>query len=633
MKAKRCACLEGGPEARARAEAPLRRKEEQYRLLFEANPCPMWICDENTFKFLDVNQAALRLYGWSRREFLEMTAKDIRPPEDLPRFVGSIRAERKGRVKFIGEWRHVKRDGTVFEVAVSISPISFAGHEARLVLVNEITERKAAEAALQKSEQRYRSLFENDLTGDFIATPDGTIVLCNPTFAAIFGFGTPEAAIGSNLESLQANAKAWPALVKLLKQHERVIRHECLARRRDGAVLQIVETVMGTFNERGKLVQIQGYVFDDTERKRAEALLQQLNATLEQRVCERTEELSDANERLQAMMGTALIGIMTLDERGIIKSLNPAAAQIFGYAPNELVGRGVSRLLEGPGQAPGESFLGHYQAAGEQRTPGFRGEVLGRSKEGRRIVLESSAVEFSDGGRRQVIVMVRDITKRKRLERELLAAGERERQRLGHDLHDGLGQHLHALFYMATLLEMELKGDWPERAQEAGRLARQLEHGLELVRSLARGLQPVNPVPEGLMAALRELTERTRALYRVDSRFQCPVPVLIHRHSAANDLYRIAQEAVNNAMKHGKPTRLRVKLMATSKRITLGIRDDGRGIGRPSARAQGMGLQVMQYRAEAIGGSLTVQRHPQGGTEVVCTVARQALLPQEENIE
>jgi len=486
----------------------LRINEEQYRLLFDVNPCPMWICDKKTLKFLNVNGAALRLYGWPRKEFLRMTAKDICPREDVPRFVRVVSGLREPGVVFVGEWRHLKQDGRVFDAAVTISSIPYAGRAARLVLINDIT-----------------------------------------------------------------------------------------------------------------------------EPKRAEALLQKLKATLEPRVGERAEELSDANAQLQAIMGTALIGIITLDERGIIKSLNPAAGQIFGYAPDELVGRGVSRLLVCTDRAPRESFLGHYPAAGAQGASGVRGEVLGRSKDGRPIVLESSAVEFSDGGRRQVIVMVRDITQRKRLERELLEAGERERQRLGHDLHDGLGQHLHALFYMATLLETELKGSSPERAQEAGRLARQLEHGLELVRSLARGLQPVNPVPEGLMAALRELSERTRALYRVDSHFQCPAPVLIHRHSAANHLYRIAQEAVNNSMKHGKPTRLRVKLTATPKRIVLGIRDDGRGIGRRSARSQGMGLQVMQYRAETIGGSLAVQRHPQGGTEVVCTIARRALLPQEENLK
>jgi signal transduction histidine kinase len=146
-------------------------------------------------------------------------------------------------------------------------------------------------------------------------------------------------------------------------------------------------------------------------------------------------------------------------------------------------------------------------------------------------------------------------------------------------------------------------------------------------------LQPVDAVPQGLMLALRELAECTQGVYRVDCRFECRSPILIHRHSAANHLYRIAQEAVNNAMKHGKPTRVRIRLAATPRSIILGIRDNGVGIRRRRKPSRGMGLHVMQHRADALSGSLLVQRLPEGGTEVVCTVNRQDLLPEENNLK
>ena len=135
------------------------------------------------------------------------------------------------------------------------------------------------------------------------------------------------------------------------------------------------------------------------------------------------------------------------------------------------------------------------------------------------------------------------------------------------------------------------------------------------------------------MLALRELAECTQGVYRVDCRFECRSPILIHRHSAANHLYRIAQEAVNNAMKHGKPTRVRIRLAATPRSIILGIRDNGVGIRRRRKPSRGMGLHVMQHRADALSGSLLVQRLPEGGTEVVCTVNRQDLLPEENNLK
>jgi signal transduction histidine kinase len=221
---------------------------------------------------------------------------------------------------------------------------------------------------------------------------------------------------------------------------------------------------------------------------------------------------------------------------------------------------------------------------------------------------------------------VRDITERKRLERELLEISERERQRIGHDLHDGLGQHLHGLSYLAALLEKGLKADASPRAAEAARLNKYFSEALELTRGLAHGLQPVGAFPQGLMLALRELAARIRGLYRVDCRFQCGLPILIRSQNTATHLYRIAQEAVNNAIKHGKPTRIRIRLAAPPQQIILSVLDNGIGIHRRSNPSKGMGLHIMQYRTDAIGGSLTVQKHPLGGTEVVCAIKSQSLL-------
>ncbi|MCU0784197.1 MAG: PAS domain-containing sensor histidine kinase [Verrucomicrobia bacterium] len=485
-----------------------REQEKQYRLLFQLNPCPMWICDEKTLEFLAVNEAALRLYGCSRKKFMRMTATDIRPPEDVPKFLRAMGGQRRSRATFVGEWRHVKRDGTVFDVAVTISSIPYAGRAARLVLVDDIT-----------------------------------------------------------------------------------------------------------------------------ERKRAEEQVKQLTATLERRVAERTDELLDANERLRAIMDNALVGILTLNAHGVIESLNPAATLIFGNTPDEMLGRNVSRFMASPQQLKGEEFLAHYLEPGDQRSMGAGREVLGRRKGGHAIVIELTVSDFSHTGRREFVAMVRDITVRKRLERELLEISEREQQRIGRDLHDGLGQQLHGLSYLAALLEKGLQEEASSRAAEAGQLNKYLDEALELTRGLAHGLQPVKAMPRGLMMALRELAERTRAMYRVDCRFECRAPVLIHRHTAATHLYRIAQEAVNNAMKHAKPTRVRIKLAATAQRIVLGVRDNGTGIRHRKAPARGMGLHIMQYRADAIRGTLAVQKLPERGTEVVCTVKRLALLPQENHTQ
>ena len=468
----------------------------------------------------------------------------------------------------------------------------------------------------------YRSLFEHDLTGDFLAAPDGKIRLCNRAFARIFGFSSSRAALGSRLGTLQVVPNGWPAFLRLIKERGRLTRFECTGRHRGGQRLHLLETVVGKFNARGRLVELQGYVFDDTHRKQAEAARQQLNATLEQRVARRTAELTEANQRLQAIMDGALVGILTLDQHGKIISVNPAAARIFGCPPAEILQRPIRHFVVAPGQRTNATFPAWVRQAKQPLLLSRPQEIPGRRGDGKDIILELTLTQFRHHRERQFIAMVRDITERKRLEREFLEISEREQQRIGHDLHDGLGQQLHGLSYLAVLLEKGLQEEGSSRSAEAGQLNKYLNEALEMTRSLAHGLQPVTPMPEGLMIALRELAGRTRALYRVDCRLVCRTEVLIHRHSVANHLYRIAQEAVSNAMKHGKPTRVRIRLAALRQRVILGISDNGVGIQQPPRPGRGMGLHVMQYRAGAINGSLVVQRHARGGTEVVCTVAR-----------
>ena len=214
----------------------------------------------------------------------------------------------------------------------------------------------------------------------------------------------------------------------------------------------------------------------------------------------------------------------------------------------------------------------------------------------------------------------RDISVRKQLEREVLAIGERERQRLARELHDGLGQHLSGAAYLADSLREQLGEKRLPEAEAAGRLTRLVEESIQLTRDLVRGLLPVRPEPEGLMAALQELAARTAGLFHLTCRYFCPRPVNVEDQSTATHLFRIAQEAVHNAIRHGKATRINIRLSQNTRRLSLTVRDNGVGIRLPAAPRQGLGLQIMSYRAGLIHGSLAVQKHRQGGTEVICTV-------------
>jgi PAS domain S-box-containing protein len=170
-----------------RIEEALRKSEAQYRLLFESNPQAMWVYDLTTLRFMAVNDAAVRHYGYSRAEFLDMTIKDIRPPEDV-KLLEDYLASDSGQFEQAGEWRHRKKDGTIINVDIRSSRLPFAGRPAEFVLVNDVTERRKAEMALRISEDRYRDLVDN--SHELICTHDleGRVLSVNPWAARVLGY-------------------------------------------------------------------------------------------------------------------------------------------------------------------------------------------------------------------------------------------------------------------------------------------------------------------------------------------------------------------------------------------------------------------------------------------------------------
>lgn len=206
-----------------------------------------------------------------------------------------------------------------------------------------------------------------------------------------------------------------------------------------------------------------------------------------------------------------------------------------------------------------------------------------------------------------------------RLEREVLEISERERRRIGHDLHDSLGQQLTAASMATNALVTAMKSEKSILTERGEDIGRQIRAALVEARMLSRGLAPVALADEGLMAALNTLAEDTR---RMDIRcvFECPQPVSVPDAEVAGHLYRIAQEAVNNAVKHAAPSEIRIGLERRDGAFVLEVDDDGEGFDESKAKSGGIGLRVMRYRARLIGGALEIGSPPAGGTRISCKV-------------
>jgi two-component system, LuxR family, sensor kinase FixL len=326
--------------------------------------------------------------------------------------------------------------------------------------------------------------------------------------------------------------------------------------------------------------------------------------------------LRDSAERLRAILETAVEGIITIDERGIIESFNLAAEQIFGYRAKEVIGKNVSVLMPSPHREQHDTYLGNYLHTGHAKIIGIGREIVARRKSGAVFPMDLSVSEVRLADRRLFTGFIRDITERKRLEKEILEISEREQRRIGQDLHDGLCQHLAGIELMSQVLEQKLARRSKAAAARVGDIAKNIREAIGHTRLLARGLSPVTLESEGLMSALQELALSTEKIFCVTCRFDCDPPVLVSDFPAATHLFRLAQEAVSNALKHGQAKRILIRLKAERGQMILSVIDNGSGFPPQRPKSKGMGLRIMQSRAGMIGGTLAIERNAAGGTSV-----------------
>jgi signal transduction histidine kinase len=207
-----------------------------------------------------------------------------------------------------------------------------------------------------------------------------------------------------------------------------------------------------------------------------------------------------------------------------------------------------------------------------------------------------------------------------RLEREVLDSSENERRRIGHEVHDSLGQKLTAAALSTNALAAALGAQAPALVRRAEDIGQQLRDAIAEARTLSHGLAPVELIDDGLMAALARLADDTARSSETRCVFECEPPVRIADGQTAGELYRIAQEAVANALKHAGASEIRIGLERCDGSVFLDIEDDGEGFDETAPPGDGIGLRVMQYRARLIGAALEVGAAPAGGTRVHASV-------------
>jgi two-component system sensor kinase FixL len=329
------------------------------------------------------------------------------------------------------------------------------------------------------------------------------------------------------------------------------------------------------------------------------------------------EPWADAHRLLATIMRDSNDAITVQDFDGTIRLWNLGAERIYGYTETEALRMNIRQLIPKPKLDETLPFINRLREGEEVRF--FETRRL--TKDGRLIDVWVTATALTDGAGRVIGVATteRDITERKRLEKELLAIKEREQKLIGQEMHDSVGQILTGIAIKSKGLEIRLSNKSFEESADAAEICKLANEAIAQTRRLAKMLCPVDLEAGGLVSALQGLVSQARDLLKLSCQFKYKDVVPIGDPIKARHLYRIAQEAITNAARHAKAKNVRIELASDEDTSTLKVENDGKGFPKRLAGKTGLGLRIMEYRAHMIGGSLDIGKGRKGGTIVTCT--------------
>ncbi len=617
--------------ARKRAQDALRESEQRLAQVARQSRIIVWETDADG-RYTYVGPVAEEVIGYRPDELVgKLHYFDLHPEEGRDVFMAEIAEVMRQQLPLSNVENVIQtRTGDRIWVSTTAEPLlnpdgTLRGYRGSDM---DITARKRAETERRESEKKYRELHETMRDAFCLVDMQGRIIEVNPALQVLTGYSEEELRAMTYLDLTPDKWHAFESRILgeqvMVRGYSEVYQKEYI--RADGTTVPIELRTILLRNEDGQPTGMWASIRDITSRLRIEKALKQATTELDRRVKQRTAELEASKDALARseeqfrQMAESMQEVFWLVDAQTRKTLyvSPAFDRLWGQA-RENSSSDLSAhadMIHPDDRHRSLAALMRAFETGELAPIEYRIQ----RPDGTIRWIEDHAWGIRDGQGRLIRLagVMRDITERRQLEAEILRAAEAERQRIGRDLHDSLGQTLTGIGYLTEALRERLaREDHPEAA-EAAKLSDLIEDAAAKAHAMARGMLLVNLDRGGLPAVLQELAFRTREFFGTDCTYQGLDEIDGIRAEAAGQLYRIAQEAATNAAKHARGTPIRIGLVRRPEGLLLSIQDTGPGLTQTPEPRAGIGLDIMRYRASLVNATLWIDSAPDQGTTVHC---------------
>ena len=608
--------------------------EMPFRMIMDHAPVLAWVSNAQG-QCIWFNKCWLEFTGRSYAQVMRSGWADHVHPEDLDHSLAVMRMSHAAHMPYTMAYRRRRHDGEYRWLLSKATPYfvnsrQFAG---LIGICADITDWKHAEAAAQAKEAQLKLITDNTPAMLVQCSRELRYTFVNRAYASMLGL-EPEEVTGRNIIDI-LGSEAFEIIRPKINQvlRGRRIEYEDVVPYPHTGLRTVHVVYVPERDAQGRISGWLGAITDITDRRQIEDELKRERAFLRQVI--------DATPSM----------VFVKDQDGRFLLGNAALAGSCGTTVEKIIGRTDADFRRTPGQVAHFKHTDHeVMASGRpQRIPeeeitqadgqvrwfstgkvplfneaGVCDKILGVATDITELRQTQKELELRVAERTAELVAANEkltaqMEERTRLENTLLEITEQEQRRLGQDLHDGLCQSLTGLAFMARSLTKKLEAqDLGGHAAEAARLAELIHQSVEESRDIAKGLHPVVMDAEGLVSALHELAARSTG--SISCRLRCEQKVTITDNGVALHLYRIAQEAVTNALKHSAARSITVSLRLRQNLLSLSVADDGCGLPDSHHSAHGMGLRLMKYRADVIGAEFAIGPRKNHGTRMTCVL-------------